>query len=92
MPSLRAPDRYRILITRVPPRPNRSGEQARDILKRHGLPVLDQMVSHLMAFQKAADEGVLVQEVKDPNALRGWEEYRRAIEEALQNEHTEKQV
>jgi chromosome partitioning protein len=79
-----APDRYRILITKVPPKPNRSGEQALDILKKHGLPVLEQMISHLMAFQKAADEGVLVHEVKDPNAPRGWDEYRKAIEEALQ--------
>jgi chromosome partitioning protein len=79
-----APDRYRILITKIPPKPNRSGEQAQDILKEHGLPVLEQMISHLMAFQKAADEGVLVHEVKDPNAPRGWEEYRKAIEEALQ--------
>jgi chromosome partitioning protein len=79
-----APNRYRILLTRVPPKPNRSGEVARDVLKEHGLPVLEQMISNLMAFQKAADEGVIVHEVKDPNAPRGWEEYRKAIEEALQ--------
>jgi chromosome partitioning protein len=79
-----APDRYKILITKVPPKPNRSGEQAQGILKEHGLPVLNQMISYLMAFQKAADEGVLVHEVKDPNAPRAWDEYRRAIEEALQ--------
>jgi chromosome partitioning protein len=79
-----APDRYKILITKVPPKPNRSGEQAQGILKEHGLPVLNQMISYLMAFQKAADEGVLVHEVKDPNAPRAWDEYRKAIEEALQ--------
>jgi chromosome partitioning protein len=79
-----APDRYKILITKVPPKPNRSGEQAQGILKEHGLPVLNQMISYLMAFQKAADEGVLVHEVKDPNAPRGWDEYRKAIEEAIQ--------
>jgi chromosome partitioning protein len=79
-----APDRYRILITRVPPKPSRTGEVARDVLKEHGLPVLEQMISNLMAFQKAADEGLIVHDVKDPNASRGWEEYRRAIEEALQ--------
>src|SRR3712207_2118619 len=78
-----AANRYRILITKVPPKPNRSGELARDILKEHGLPVIDQMISYLMAFQKAVDEGVLVYDVKDPNAPRGWEEYCAAIEEAL---------
>src|SRR3712207_6060240 len=77
------PTRYRILITKVPPKPNRSGESARDILRDHGLPVIDQLISYLIAFQKAADEGVLVYDVKDPNAQRGWDEYRTAIEEAL---------
>ena len=75
--------RYRILITKVPPKPNRSGELARGILKEHGLPVIDEMISYLIAFQKAADEGVLVYDVKDTNAQRGWDEYRVAIEEAL---------
>ncbi len=75
--------RYRILITKVPPKPNRSGESARDILRDHGLPVIDQLISYLLAFQKAADEGVLVYDVKDPNAQRGWDEYRIAVEEAL---------
>ncbi len=78
-----AAHRYRILLTKVPPKPNRSGELARDILKEHGLPVIDQMISYLIAFQKAADEGVLVYDVKDPNATRGWDEYRTAIKEAL---------
>ncbi len=77
------PTRYRILITKVPPKPNRSGESARDILRDHGLPVIDQLISYLLAFQKAADEGVLVYDVKDPNAQRGWDEYRIAVEEAL---------
>ena len=77
------PTRYRILITKVPPKPNRSGESARDILRDHGLPVIDQLISYLLAFQKAADEGVLVYDVKDPNAQRGWDEYRTAVEEAL---------
>ncbi len=58
-----APDRYRILITKVPPKPNWSGELARDILAEHGLPVIPQMISYLVAFQKAADEGVLVYDV-----------------------------
>jgi len=78
-----AASRYRILITKVPPKPNRSGELARDIFKEYGLPVVEQMISYLLAFQKAADEGVLVYDVKDPNALRAWEEYQVATEEIL---------
>ncbi len=76
-------ERYRILITKVPPRPSRDGELAQTMLREHGLPVFDQMVSYLTAFQKAVDEGVLVYGVKDPRAERGWNEYRSAIEEVI---------
>lgn len=74
-------ERYRILITKVPLKPNRDGETARAVLKAHTLPVLDQHISYLLAFQKAVDEGVLVYDLKDPRAERGWNEYRNAIEE-----------
>jgi chromosome partitioning protein len=43
-----APDRYLILITKVPPKPNRNGEQAKEVFKNYGLPVLEQMISHLI--------------------------------------------
>ncbi len=76
-------ERYRILITKVPPRPNRDGEIAREALRGYQLPVLEHMISYLVAFQRAVDEGVLVYEMRDARAMRGWEEYREAIEEAL---------
>ncbi len=76
-------ERYRILITKVPPRPNRDGELARETLRGYQLPVLEHMISYLVAFQRAVDEGVLVYEMRDARAMRGWEEYREAIEEAL---------
>lgn len=74
---------FRILITKVPPRPNRDGELARETLSAYGLPVLQQMISYLVAFQRAVDEGVLVNQVKDPRAERGWTEYANAIDEAI---------
>ncbi len=76
-------ERYRILITKVPPRPNRDGELAREALRGYQLPVLEHMISYLVAFQRAVDEGTLVYEIRDARALRGWDEYREAIEEAL---------
>ncbi len=75
--------RYRILITKVPARPNRDGELARDALKGYGLPVLERMVSYLVVFQRAVDEGLLVYDMKDQRAERGWNEYKEAIDEAL---------
>ncbi len=76
-------ERYRILVTKVPPRPNRDGELAREALSEYGLPVLRHMISYLVAFQRAVDEGVLVKDVRDPRAERGWNEYRMAIDEAI---------
>ena len=81
---VQGPERYRILVTKVPPRPNRDGELAREALSEYGLPVLRNMISYLVAFQRAVDEGVLVGEVRDQRAERGWNEYRTAIDEAIQ--------
>ena len=68
-------DRYRILITMVPPWPSHDGEHAHAALKAHGLPVLAARVSFLVAFKRAVEEGKLVYEVKDSRAQRGWDEY-----------------
>lgn len=73
--------RYRVLLTLIPPRPSRDGEQARTTLVGAGLPLFQGEVRRLVAFQKAALEGVPVYEVKDPRALQGWEDYRRIGEE-----------
>ena len=76
-------NRYAILITKAPPRPNPDAEQARAALQGYGLPVLQQMISLLVVFQRAVDEGVLVYDMKGPMAERGWREYQAAIEEAV---------
>src|SRR5215210_1318302 len=56
-------DRYRILLTIIPPRPSRDGEEARQMLKRRGLPVFRGEVRRLVAFQKASLAGVPVYDV-----------------------------
>ena len=75
--------RYRVLLTLIPPRPSRDGEQARATLIHAGLPLFKAEVRRLVAFQKAALEGVPVYEVKDQRASLGWEDYRRVGEEVL---------
>jgi len=75
--------RYRVLLTLIPPRPSRDGEQARATLVHAGLPLFKAEVRRLVAFQKAALEGVPVYEVKDQRASLGWEDYRRVGEEVL---------
>jgi chromosome partitioning protein len=74
-------DRYRVLLTMVPPRPSRDGEQARLTLAAAGLPLFASEIRRLVAFQKAALEGVPIYAVKDPRAPLGWQDYSRLGEE-----------
>ena len=74
-------DRHRVLLTSVPPKPSRDGEQARATLSDAGLPLFEGEIRRLVAFQKAALEGVPVYAVKDPRALQGWQDYVRVGEE-----------
>lgn len=68
-------DRFRILITMVPPKPSKDGDEARAMLTAAGLPLFEGQVRRLAAFQKAALAGVPVNAVPDPRAKEGWKDY-----------------
>ena len=68
-------DKFRILLTMVPPRPARDGELARAAFEQAGLPVFQNGIRALKAFKTAGTLGVLVSDVKDPRAVFGWEDY-----------------
>src|SRR5919112_1547909 len=70
-------DRYRVLLTVVPPKPSRDGDDAREMLEQMGLPVFDRYIPRLVAFQRAVLEGTTVAGLKDARGLQGWEEYQR---------------
>jgi len=74
---------YRILLSIVPPRPSRDGDDARSTLTEAGLPLLVRGVRRLIAFQKAALAGVPVYAVDDPRANLGWEDYQQVGKEIL---------
>ena len=76
-------DRFRTLLTIVPPRPSRDGEEARVMLEEAKLPVFEAYVRRYVAFQKAALQGVVVSGVSDPRALDGWNDYRMVGEELM---------
>lgn len=77
---------FRILITMVPPKPSRDGEEARAMLTAAGLPLFEGQVRRLAAFQKAALAGVPVNAVPDPRAKEGWKDYS-SIGEAVIRGH-----
>ena len=58
---------YRVLLTIIPPRPNRDGEEARAYLTGCGVPLFAGGVRRLIAFQRAALEGVTVAEIDRQN-------------------------
>ena len=68
-------DKYRVLLTRVPPPPRREGEEAREFLTEAGFPLFKGKIREAVAFQKAANEGVLVHQVSARRARTAWNEY-----------------
>ncbi|NJN57545.1 MAG: ParA family protein [Leptolyngbyaceae cyanobacterium SL_5_9] len=76
-------NRYRILLTVVPPKPSKDGEMVRGMLVEAGLPVFKSWIRRYAAYQKAAQSGIPVYAVKDPKAADAWQDYQRVGEELL---------
>ena len=76
-------DNYRILLTIVPPRPSRDGDEARSLLQTGAIPVFESGIRRLVAFQKAALVGVPVFGVRDRRAQPAWQDYERLGKEIL---------
>lgn len=75
---------FRILLTMIPPRPSRDGEEARNTLREADLPVFESMIRRLVAFQKAALAGIIVSSANDPRAGAGWSNYQKMGAEMFQ--------
>ncbi len=76
-------DRYRVLLTMLPPRPSRDGEEARAMLESAGVPLFPGGIRRMVAFSKAALAGVPVSGVADPRARDGWADYEAVGRELL---------
>lgn len=75
---------YKILLTLIPPYPNRSGEEARNAIANADLPLFKTGIRRLAVFQKAALEGVPVNQVKgDSYAGIAWRCYFEVGKEIL---------
>lgn len=69
-------DQYRILLTIVPPKPIPEGQKARASIKKAGLPIFAGEIRRIMAFQRAALDGITVDQVKDDRSAFGWQDYQ----------------
>lgn len=72
---------FKALVTIVPPRPSRDGDEAQASIVSAGLPVFTATIRRAVAFSKASLEGCLVSEVNDPRAAACWADYVRVAEE-----------
>src|SRR3954469_24383579 len=76
-------NRYRVLLTKVPPPPEQEGVQLRVELSGQGIPLFTAEIPRLKCFEKAAAKGVAVCAVDDPRAKRGWDAYQAVGMETL---------
>ncbi len=74
-------DRFKILLTIVPPRPDRIGKMPGQCSKRRVYPFWIFGYADIQHFEKAALSGVPVYQVNDPNAMKGWSDYQGVCEE-----------
>lgn len=77
---------YKILLTLVPPNPNKSGDDAKRAIAQAKLPIFKTSIRRLECFKKAALAGVPVGEVKG-DSMTGVAAscYRKIGEEILSN-------
>jgi chromosome partitioning protein len=81
-------DRYKVLLTLIPPppnkaMPNRRAEEARAELETEKVPVFRKEIRRLAAFVHASDAGIPVYEAKDPKAAEAWACYEAVGREVL---------
>lgn len=73
-------NRFKILLTMIPPT-RKTGEQAREALSE--LPLFKRSIRQYAAYEKAALEGCLVNQVKDRNARIAWRDFEELGKELL---------
>ncbi len=76
-------DRYKVLLTKVPPPPRTEGKQLREMLAGEGFPIFAAEIPRLAAFEKAAAGGVPVYATKDDRAARAWSAYESVGKEII---------
>ena len=81
-------DRYKVLLTKVPPAPEPEGPQLRADLIAQEIPIFGVDIPRLKAFEKAAATGLTVDKVDDPRARRAWNAYASAGKELFKHDRT----
>jgi chromosome partitioning protein len=75
--------KFKVLLTVVPPRPEKDGDEARQALLDAGLPIFKSEVRRFAAYKKAALAGIPVNNVKASNAKEAWQDYKSVVKEII---------
>ena len=75
---------FKILITIIPPYPERDGEEARKMLEANGYPLFSSGIREAKAFKLAALNGQVVNQIKGQRAAVCWEDYVKVGAELVQ--------
>ena len=75
--------RYKVLLTIIPPRPNRDWGEMRQELQARGIKLFETGIGRFIAYQKAALAGVPVYNGPDPRAKDAWSDYMSLGKEVL---------
>lgn len=67
--------RYKACLSIIPPLPSRAGDEARETLTQLNIPLFKTGIRRFVAHQKAALEGLTVDQITDPHAHDAWEDY-----------------
>lgn len=68
---------FKVLLTIIPPYPERDGEDARAMLIAGGFPLFGASIREAKAFKMAALRGVVVNQIKGPRSAACWDDYAR---------------
>ena len=74
---------FRILITIIPPYPERDGDDARAMLQANGYPLFAAGIRQAKGFKMAALRGLLINQLKGPRAALCWDDYAKVGAELL---------
>ena len=75
---------YKILLTQIPPPPEKDGAEARAALEEMGLPLFKAGIRYRKVFKKASEEGIPVYDVRDRNRGQAWTDYETLGKELVE--------
>lgn len=76
-------DRYRILLTSVPPKPSKAGERAATAIDATELPRFNQFIARRAVFQECELTGLPCNQLKGDAAAAAWKDYMEVGKELM---------